>query len=75
MITSSPQVFTSLRLSRVAMLKYFCWDLNMATVCYTAELLLPFSLETSHRPDTMGFRSFQALKMEFLKTVKEVRAD
>jgi len=56
----------------IAMLKYFCWDLNMATVCYTAELLLPFSLETSHRSVTMGFRSFQALKMEFLKTVKEM---
>jgi len=56
----------------LAMLKYFCWDLNLATVCYIAELLLPFSLETSHGPVSIGFRSFQTLKMEFLKTVKEM---
>ena len=55
------------------MLNYFCWDLNMATVCYTAELLLPYSLEIRElKPVTKRFHSFNTLKMELLKTVKEV---
>ena len=55
------------------MLSYFSWDLNMATACYTAELLLPFCLETQ---DLMAvskrYHCFQTLKMELLRTVKEV---
>ena len=56
------------------MLTYFCWDLNLATVCYSAELLLPFSLEAAelHQPVAKRFHTFNTIKMELLKTVKEV---
>jgi len=57
----------------LVMLNYFSWDLNMATVCYTAELLLPYSLEIRElKPVTKRFHSFNTLKMELLKTVKEM---
>ena len=63
-------------LFRLVMLSYFSWDLNMATACYTAELLLPFCLETQDlKAVTKRYHCFQTLKMELLRTVKEVITD
>lgn len=57
----------------LVMLSYFSWDLNMATACYTAELLLPYCLETHDlKPVSKRYHCFQTLKMELLRTVKEM---
>ena len=64
---------SNLRLFRLVMLSYFSWDLNMATACYTAELLLPFCLETDDlKAVSKRYHCFHTLKMELLRTVKEV---
>ena len=58
------------------MLKYLDWDLNFPTCCYITELLLHHSLSYADLKTScklkVHFNSFAEMKMDFLKTIKEV---
>ena len=60
----------------VVMLKYLDWDLNFPTCCYITELLLHHSLSSADLKTScklkVPFNSFAEMKLDFLKTIKEV---
>ena len=75
-VLSDPLTTSDLFSLEVVMLKYLDWDLNFPTCCYITELLLHNSLSSSDLKTSfklkVPYNSFAEMKMDFLKTIKEV---